>query len=735
MFTVLECVWIEHDRSIVGLAAAIWIVGSLALFLGLGRARECRADRRATWLALSALAGGLGVWATHFVAMLAYEGGMPIGYAFGPTLLSAAIAMAGFWFALTLLGSFSVLRCLAAGAMAAFGVGMMHFTGMAGIEAQAHIRYDWTPIAISAIVAVLGFAGAFYLFARLKGKARFVGACGAAVLAVCALHFTGMSATTLHFDPTLPGVESNFSREWLVAAIGVSTMFVVMLTIASTLIDRYLTDLKGFAAATLEGIAIVREGRIVEANERFAAMVGLPAGDIIGRDPALFLAAADGCAIAQVREKPVEAAPKHGIANLALEVAVHDIEYRGRLAQVLAVRDLTENKQAQQQIEHLARHDGLTGLPNRTLLQERLDHALALCRRRGESVALLALDLDRFKAVNDLFGHAEGDRVLERVSAILSQCVRGADTVARIGGDEFVILQVGASQPEGANVLAGRILAAFREEMNPARDPTAVGVSIGVALFPRDGADGPSLHHAADIALYRAKTSGRGVAAFFDQKMDEEAKQRRQLESDLRHAITRNQLHLVYQALVSVGDGRASGYEALLRWRHPDRGEISPEVFIPIAEDTGAILAIGEWVLNNACRAAVQWAEPLTLAVNISAIQFQVATFEETVVAALEQSGLPAERAIHRSAICRASRSIKSRSTAASSNRSSMMRPRAQLCVRSSASGAASHCRWWPRALKLTPNAAWWRKRDARRRRAFSSATQALARRCELNTQ
>lgn len=644
MFRVFECVLTQHDLFVVGLAAVIWIVGSLAFFLALARAQECRLERRASWLAIGGFAGGLGVWATHFVAMLAYDGALPIGYAFFPTLISAAAAILGLWTALRLLGQASATRCILAGIIAALSVGVMHFIGMSAIRTQARITYDWNAIAVSLAIAMSLFATAFYIFGHLKGGRRFFPAVSVSVLAVCALHFTSMSATTLKFDPTLVAVSATVGREWLIGAIVASTMVVVTLTGAATLIDRYLTDLKGFAGATLEGILIVRDHRIVEGNERFAEWMNSSPSDLVGLDPESLLAAKDGRPIIEVRDKAVEAVPRGGDAEQLFEVGVHEIEYRGRLSQVLAVRDLTEAKAAQRQIEHLARHDGLTGLPNRTLLQERLEHALALSRRTGEPLALMALDLDRFKAINDIFGHGEGDRILERVAVMLKRCVRGADTVARMGGDEFVILQVGSAQPDGARVLAHRILEVFREEMNPAMDPTAVGISLGVAVFPQDGADAAALHHAADIALYRAKTSGRGVAAFFDAQMDLEARQRRQLESDLRHAITRNQLYLVYQPLVTTADGKVSGYEALLRWTHPDRGEVPPDEFIPIAEDTGAILPIGEWVLRRACREAALWVEPLTLAVNISAVQFQVATLEETVISALMGAGLAPDR-------------------------------------------------------------------------------------------
>lgn len=644
MFRVIECVLTQHDLFVVVLAAVIWVVGSLALFLALARAQECRRERRASWLAIGGFAGGLGVWATHFVAMLAYDGALPISYAFFPTLISAAAAIIGFWAALQLLGPASAARCILTGTIAAFSVVVMHFLGMSAIRAQAHISYEWNAVAVSLAIAEGLFTTAFYVFGHQKGARRIVLAVLASVLAVCALHFTSMSATTLRFDPSLAAVTATTGREWLIGAIVASSMVVVLLTGAAVLIDRYLTDLKGFAGATLEGILIVRDHRIVEANERVAEWLDYSAIQLIGMDPETLLAAQDGRPIVGLRSKAIEAVRRGAHTEQLFEVGVHEVEYRGRLSQVLAVRDLTEAKAAQRQIEHLARHDGLTGLPNRTLLQERLEHALALSHRTGEPVALLALDLDRFKAVNDIFGHGEGDRILQRVASMLQRCVRGADTVARMGGDEFVILQVASPQPDGARALAHRILEIFRDEMNAAMDPTAVGISLGVAVFPQDGENAAALHHAADIALYRAKTSGRGTAAFFDAQMDMEARQRRQLESDLRHAIARHQLYLVYQPLVMTADGRASGYEALLRWTHPERGEVTPNEFIPIAEDTGAIIPIGEWVLRRACRDAANWVEPLTLAVNISAVQFQVATLEDTVMSALMEAGLAPER-------------------------------------------------------------------------------------------
>lgn len=644
MFRVLECVALEHDRLTVLLAALIWGIGSLAFFLALARAQECSAERRNGWLAVGGLAGGLGVWATHFVAMLAYDGGVAIGFDPALTALSAGIAVAGFWLALRALDDLGPRGCLAAAAVATAGVGVMHFTGMAAMRTAARIDYDVAPILVGGLIAFGLFALAFQVFAWGSGWRGVAGGAILAVLSVCALHFTAMSATVLVPDPTLPQPVGALSRDWLIGAVAGASAVLILLTVAATIIDRYLTDLRGLAQATLEGLVILRDDRILEANDRFAALIGIEAELLAGQDIDAFLSAVDGLPIATDRPRPVEAAPRGVEDDRVFEVAAHTIEYRGRPCQVLAVRDLTEIKAAQRQVEHLARHDGLTELPNRRLFQERLDHALVRSERTGEPLAVLALDLDRFKAVNDIFGHAVGDKVLRTVADILRRCARAGDTVARLGGDEFVILQMGSEQPLGAKTLADRILEAFREEMNPALDPTAVGVSLGVSVWPEDGRDAEALRHAADIALYRAKTSGRGQAAFFDAQMDQEVRLRRQLETDLRHAIARGQMHLDYQPLVRTADGDLSGFEALLRWRHPERGDVPPDVFIPLAEDTGAILSLGDWVLAEACREAARWPEGLRIAVNVSPVQFQVATLPESVIRALQESGLDPRR-------------------------------------------------------------------------------------------
>ena len=292
---------------------------------------------------------------------------------------------------------------------------------------------------------------------------------------------------------------------------------------------------------------------------------------------------------------------------------------------------------------HLALHDALTGLPNRVLLAERLGQSLAQARRYGGAVAVLALDLDRFKGINDTLGHGAGDQLLREVAARLQACVRETDTVARVGGDEFVLVQLGAEQPAAAEALCRRLRETLSAPVVIEGKEVAAGVSIGVALAPTDGELPDDLVRHADIALYQAKNDGRGRFRFFEERMNAALQARSALERDLRRALAENRLELRYQPQVDLETGRMIGAEALLRWNHPQRGEILPGAFIPLAEETGLILPIGDWVLRSACAEAAGW-PGLRLAVNISPVQFREPGLIGTVEEALRGSGLAPDR-------------------------------------------------------------------------------------------
>ena len=314
-------------------------------------------------------------------------------------------------------------------------------------------------------------------------------------------------------------------------------------------------------------------------------------------------------------------------------------------------QDVTEHRAAAEQIHTLAHHDALTDLANRALLHQRLAQAIARARRVPDGIlAVLCLDLDGFKAVNDLHGHAAGDCLLREVAARLNRNMRETDTVARLGGDEFAVVQTDHAQPEAARALAERLLAALAEpyDLDLGEAQRMITTSIGIALFPTDGSDPDTLLHNADTALYRAKWAGKNGAAFFRPEMDRELRERRALERDLRQAAARGEFALAWQPLSATSDdGNVTGFEVLLRWHHPERGLVPPDLFIPVAEACGAITAIGAWVLRQACREAARWAVPLGVAVNVSPLQAQQGeAFAEMVEQALEASGLDPSRLV-----------------------------------------------------------------------------------------
>jgi diguanylate cyclase (GGDEF)-like protein/PAS domain S-box-containing protein len=300
--------------------------------------------------------------------------------------------------------------------------------------------------------------------------------------------------------------------------------------------------------------------------------------------------------------------------------------------------DITEAIQAEARIAHMARHDALTGLPNRILLRERMEEGLARVRR-GQGLAVLCLDLDQFKAVNDTLGHPVGDALLKAATQRIKECVRETDTVARLGGDEFTILQT-IERPEQADALARRVIEALREPFDVEGHRVVIGTSVGVTCAPGDGLDPDVLLKSADMALYLAKANGRGTFRFFEPAMDARLQERRRLELDLRRALANAEFELYYQPLVDAQSSRIIGFEALLRWNHPDRGLVSPADFIPLAEEIGLIVPLGEWVLREACREAASWPGRVKVAVNLSPVQFRNPTLLHTVVSALGASGL-----------------------------------------------------------------------------------------------
>jgi diguanylate cyclase (GGDEF)-like protein/PAS domain S-box-containing protein len=317
------------------------------------------------------------------------------------------------------------------------------------------------------------------------------------------------------------------------------------------------------------------------------------------------------------------------------------------LGAVIVFRDVIVSRERRLQMLHLAEHDALTDLPNRLLLNDRLARSIALARRYGRRLAVLFLDCDRFKHINDTLGHAVGDQVLRSIAKRLSTCVRESDTVSRHGGDEFLILLSEVDQPEDAGLIAEKIVSSIAEPHLMAGHELQLTASVGIALYPEDGQDAQSLIMRADTAMYHAKNTGRNRVGFYRPDMEAPAIKRSSVESELRNALDKNEFELYYQPTIDLESGAIRGAEALMRWRHPEKGIVPPDQFIPAAEASGLIIPMGRWALREACRQAKAWQDsglpPIPIAVNVSALQFRTPGFLEDVRRFLEESALPSQ--------------------------------------------------------------------------------------------
>ena len=305
--------------------------------------------------------------------------------------------------------------------------------------------------------------------------------------------------------------------------------------------------------------------------------------------------------------------------------------------------DITERLAAEERIKHLAHYDALTGLPNRVTFYERLETVLSR-QRRSETIGVLSLDLDRFKNVNDTLGHPVGDQLLKAAADRMRSCVRSEDLVARLGGDEFAIVQGSSTQSSDLSALATRLIEVVGAPYDLDGHQVIVGTSVGIAVAPTDSNQPDQLMKNADLALYRAKANGGGAFRFFEAEMDARMQARHALELDLRKAVVNGEFELFYQPVIDVKTGQINSFEALIRWHHPERGMIAPLEFIPVAEETGLIVQIGEWVLRRACSEAVRWPKHITIAVNLLPAQFKSRNLVPMVINALAASGLPATR-------------------------------------------------------------------------------------------
>ena len=554
----------------------------------------------------------------------------------------------------------SVRTVMLMGSVFACGLPLMVFSGMAVLVRPFALAYD-----LRSVLAVIGLGATLAAFAfweagdgtRPRRLLMAIPLLAAALLVLS----VGSLGSILPFDQWIAASTrpDDLASSPIAIVLAAETGMGLLLVLSGSLLDswaaardrREIQRVRHLADSSFEGILIHRRGQILDANARLLRMTGYDLSEIkqVGVDQLVLVPqqtdrARDDGETDQDQEMPVETRITGKDGNsLPVELLSRAIHYAGGPARVTALRDIRDRHEAEERIRHLAHHDALTDLPNRRHLEQALDQALRLARRTQTRIAVCCLDLDGFKAINDTLGHAAGDLLLRQVAArMLDEC-RDSDLVARIGGDEFVIvLQTGAGS-ERASAVAERLVLALALAFDLDGVVAHIGTSIGISFFPDDGQTTATLFKSADTALYRAKERGRGQFCLFETGMDRVAQERRELEHDLRAALSTEALSLHYQPLFD-GGGEIIAFEALIRWQHPTRGAIPPDQFIPLAEQCGLILPIGDWVLRTACRTAASWAHERRVAVNLSPAQFQRGKLLDLVADVLAETGLSASR-------------------------------------------------------------------------------------------
>ena len=666
MFDLYYCITGEHDLRLVVLAAIVCLVSTASAVLLLRQAKVSGGRGRIHWTIVAGITTGLGIWTTHFVAMLGYDPGIVVGYDLERTALSLAIAMAlttaGFVFAIQRRNRF---RRAVAALMIGGGIATMHYVGMSAVEFPGTFSWHAGYVAMSLLFAVLPIYPALGLTLDGGRLWRGAAAAGLMTLAIVLLHFTAMTALKIIPIPgdKVPGML--LSTGTMSVSLAAGAIGILLLTCAAVLVTRRtqaaLRVQLDLALSNMhQGLCLFdRDARLILRNQRFLDMWNLTDDDCT---PGMTLREVAATAMRGRNALPAEPDwydRMHGALsvnladpdsapviseigeNLVLSIASRALPDGGW---VTTFDDITERRRSEEKIAFLAMHDGLTGLPNRARFNFWLDLELEQVKRTDKRLAVVVMDLDGFKEINDTHGHAAGDLLLEALAARLGAALGEGEVVARLGGDEFAAAKTFASDAE-LEAFVTRLEACFAAPFENRDSSFLVGASIGVAAWPADGDDRETILNNADLAMYRAKASiGTAATCYYQPGMDETARARRQVANDLRQAIDRGEFSLAYQPQHSLRDGELSGYEALLRWNHSTRGWISPADFIPVAEETGEIFRIGEWVLREACAEAGRWPGNTKIAVNLSPVQLMQPDLAERVTEILLATGLSPSR-------------------------------------------------------------------------------------------
>jgi diguanylate cyclase (GGDEF)-like protein/PAS domain S-box-containing protein len=656
---IYQSLVLQHNYQLVMLAVLICVFSAFTAVSLQERARSTNENARAKWIILTAVTIGTGIWSTHFVSMMAYDVGVAMRFGWFATALSllVAIFISGVGFHFATYHRTKRARSFA-GLIIGIGIAGMHYTGMAGMQVQGSFRYQ-TDYLILSLVLGIGFSIlALVGMNKTKDVVRHSVATILLTAAICGLHFTAMAGLVITLDPAVLLPDPVVSEATLVVGISVITLAMLGFSLATAFIDKDAVNqkklesarLKSLADAALEGIVVMdMGGHIFNANQSFVELCGKPVAELRGHSLRRYFRQFVGedniSALAETGAHLEEAMLLQPLGEeIPTEIFFRQAVVNDEPQLVAVVRDLREKRAAEQQINYLSNYDVLTGLANRQLLMDRLLRAVPAAIANETKVALHYIDVDGFKELNTTIGQKGGDHLLQIFAARLQHCVREVDTVARIGADQFCVLQENITRAESADFLVEDLHRRLEQAFVVKGREAFLTVSVGIAVAPTDTENPSSLLSRAEIAMRQAKTIIGNSYRFYEEALDKSQMRRRKLKRDLVGAIERGEIKMVYQPQYNVRSGDVTGFEALVRWSHAERGPIGPAEFIPLAEESSQIFELGAWIIEETCREAASWLNPLKIAINLSPVQFQQDSLPTLIESTILKYGLDPER-------------------------------------------------------------------------------------------
>lgn len=650
---LINCVTERHNEQILLISALVCAIGIYASSAIAAHASRADGAVRLRWGIASIVASGSTAWATHMIALLAFRPGMDAGFdpILTATSLFLVIGSIGIGVGLSL-GRRSRLRRFSAGLIIGSGIAALHYVGQASYRVTGHVTWDIGFVVASMLIS-LPMAGLALVMAGERRRVRRRFALPLLLASIVVLHLCGMTAVKLVYDPQVLLPDSVIAPTTIapiIAALSLVLLSLAFVGLRMTLnaraqLRRDQLRLRELASLALEGLAVCDgdSDAINTANRSLEQLSGLTQAQLIGYSLARLLPGLVLDDLPEQEERETELADAHG-QRVPVRVLRKTITLGHKNQTVIAFRDQRERLRSEARLRTLAFTDAVTSLPNRARFGDLLAYHAAALREPSEGFAVLMLDLDRFKVVNDTLGHAMGDELLRKVAARLSALAAETDLVARLGGDEFAILLLGAVGEGRPQAMAARIVEAIDRAFLLEGQLVHVGVSVGVAIAPRHGTEPEEILRNADLALYKAKAEGKATYRLFEPALAERMRVRSRLDIDMRRALDADEFEVHYQPLVDAQTGEVTAAEALIRWRHPERGLIAPADFIPLAEETGLIMQLGAWVLQTACREASAWSTSIKIAVNLSPVQFRDDRLPEMVAGILKTTGLAPNR-------------------------------------------------------------------------------------------